>query len=40
METLFPFLEMSQLDDIRSKLDALRNTFEDIVNAREDDTML
>ncbi len=39
-ETLFPFLEMSQLNDMRSKLDALRNTFEDIVNAREDDTML
>jgi len=37
-ETLFPFLEMSQLNDIGSKLDALVNTFEDIVNYRKGDT--
>jgi chromosome segregation ATPase len=39
-ETLFPFLEMSHLNDMRSKLDALRNAFENIVNLRKDDTTL
>ena len=39
-ETLLPFLDMSQLDDMRSKLDALRDIFENIVNFRKDDTML
>lgn len=39
-ETLLPFLEMSRLNDMRSKLDALRNAFENIVNLRKDDTML
>lgn len=39
-ETLLPFLEMSHLNDMRSKLDALRNAFENIVNLRKDDTML
>jgi len=38
-ETLLPFLEMSHLNDMRSKLDALRNVFENIVTHREDDTM-
>ena len=37
-ETLLPFLEMSQLNNIGSKLDALVNTFEDIVNCRKGDT--
>jgi chromosome segregation ATPase len=37
-ETLLPFLEMSQLNDIGSKLDAFRNTFENIVNHKKDDT--
>jgi len=39
-ETLLPFLEMSHLNDMRSKLDAFRNAFENIVNLRKDDTML
>jgi len=37
-EALLPFLEMSQLNDIGSKIDALRNTFKDIVDCRKGDT--